>query len=406
MRKFAAALVVLAGLAASSAAPPPAASDINLTAFANGALLESSTSDYGSGWEARLLTDENAATGWADVKGATGPFTIVFSLPERSEVHAVEFDTAAAENPQRGAKDIQVLVSDTSATAGFTPLTSVSLKPAADKQHFAVAKPGTGRWIELIINANNGDPDYTELMEFRAFGRQLTQTPMPTNLSGTYHSAAFGDFHLQQTGGQLAGCYEHNHGLVEGGAEGYLMRLTWHENADSGPAIMVLARDGKHFEGWWAREGETGWHSDWDLKKFTDRIGSCPHWNPKGASGNIMASELAAAGHVRIYGINFDTDSDHLRPDAKPALDELLGALKANADWKVSIEGHTDSTGNAAHNLDLSQRRAASVKIALVTAGIAADRLTTAGFGQTKPVASNDTAIGRAQNRRVEVVRK
>ena len=87
-------------------------------------------------------------------------------------------------------------------------------------------------------------------------------------------------------------------------------------------------------------------------------------------------------------------------------LPALLGALKANPDWKVSIEGHTDSTGNAAHNLDLSQRRAASVKIALVAAGIAADRLTTAGFGQTKPVASNDSAIGRAQNRRVEVVRK
>ena len=93
-------------------------------------------------------------------------------------------------------------------------------------------------------------------------------------------------------------------------------------------------------------------------------------------------------------------------PDAKPALDQLLGALKANPTWKISIEGHTDSTGNAAHNLDLSQRRAASVKTALVAAGIAADRMTTAGFGQTKPVAPNDSAIGRAQNRRVEVVRK
>ena len=407
MKRFAIAFALLAGLAAIGAAPPPAAApDINLTAFANGALLESSTSDYGGGWDARFLTDENSATGWADVKGANGPFTIVFSLPERSEIHAVEFDTAAAEKPERGAKDIQVLISDTSATAGFTPLTSVSLKPAADKQHFAVAKPGTGRWIEIVIKTNNGDPDYTELMEFRAFGRQLTQTPMPTNLSGTYHSEAYGDFHLQQTGAQLAGCYEHNHGLVEGGAEGTLMRLTWHENQDSGPAVMVLTRDGKRFEGWWAREGETEWHPNWDLKKISNTIGSCPHWNPKGASGNIMASELASAGHVRIYGINFDVDSDHLRPDAKPALDELLGALKANPSWKISIEGHTDSTGNAAHNLDLSRRRAASVKTALVTAGIAADRMTTDGFGQTKPVATNDSAIGRAQNRRVEVVRK
>ena len=109
---------------------------------------------------------------------------------------------------------------------------------------------------------------------------------------------------------------------------------------------------------------------------------------------------------MRIYGINFDVDSDHLRADAKPAVDELLQALKANPTWHVSIEGHTDATGGAAHNLDLSQRRATAVKAALVVAGIAADRMTTTGFGQTKPVASNDTGIGRAQNRRVEVVRK
>lgn len=402
---FAMALAVLAAFAARGAAPP---ADINLTAFANGALLESVSSNYGGGWEARWLTDENSLNGWATEKGATGPFTIVFSLPERSEFHALEFDTKSVdgEEGRRGAKDIDVLVSDTSPSAGFTALISVALKPGLDKQHFNLAKPGAGRWIKLVIKSNNGDPDYTELMEFRAFGRQLTATPLPANLSGTYSSSDYGDFHLLQNGSQLTGCYEHNGGLVQGGLESHLMRLTWTQTDSKGPAVMVLKRDGKSFEGWWIGDGDTAWHSNWDLKKKSDKVGSCPNWNPKGASGNIVASELAAGGHVRLYGINFDVDSDHLRPDAKPAIDDLLGALKANPAWKISIEGHTDATGNAAHNLDLSQRRAASVKTALVAAGIAADRMTTAGFGQTKPVASNDTAIGRAQNRRVEVVRQ
>jgi len=72
----------------------------------------------------------------------------------------------------------------------------------------------------------------------------------------------------------------------------------------------------------------------------------------------------------------------------------------------LTIEGHTDSSGSDAHNLDLSQRRAESVKASLVAGGIAADRLLTRGFGESKPVADNVTELGRAQNRRVELVKR
>jgi outer membrane protein OmpA-like peptidoglycan-associated protein len=411
MKAIAFGLACLLALAttASTAAPTSSASqDINLAAFANGALKESVSSEYGDSWQARWITDENPQTGWAAEKGATGPFDIVISFPERSEIHALEFDTASVDGDggARGAKNIDVMVSDTSATAGFAPLTSVVLKPGMDKQHFNLAKPGVGRWIKLVVRSNNGDPDYTELMEFRAFGKQLTQTPLPTGLSGTYSTSVYGDFHLSQDGAQLSGCFEHDGGLIQGGLEAHLMRLAWQEHNSRGPAIMVLKRDGKSFEGWWAEDGSAEWNPTWDLKKISNNIGSCPNWNPKAASGNIVATQLAAEGHVRIYGINFDTDSDHLRADAKPAINELLEALKANPSWKVGIEGHTDGTGGATHNIDLSKRRAASVKAALVAAGIAADRMATSGFGQAKPVASNDTEIGRAQNRRVEIVKQ
>ncbi len=389
-----------------SAATAPTTQDINLTAFANGALVENVSSEYGESWQARWITDENPQTGWATEKGAKGPFSIVISLPESSEIHALEFDAAAADGDGRAAKNIDVQVSSTSATTGFVSIAGIALKPGLNKQHFNLTKPGTGRWIKLVVTSNQGDPEYSEIMEFRALGKQLTQTASPTNLSGTYSTAVYGNFHLVQDGALLSGCYEHDGGLVQGGLESHLMRMNWRQAHSKGSAIMVLKRDGKSFEGWWSEEGSNEWSATWGLKKTSDKVGSCPHWNPKAASGNIVATQLAAEGHVRIYGINFDVDSDHLRADAKPAIDELLAALKANPTWHVSIEGHTDASGNAAHNLDLSQRRAASVKAALVAAGIAADRMKTAGFGQTKPVAPNDTAIGRAQNRRVEVVKQ
>jgi hypothetical protein len=98
---------IVAGAIAGAADSSPS-TDINLTAFANGALVESSTSDYGQTWEARWITDEDPATGWCSKKGTAGPFIIVISLPERSEVHALEFDTAATENAARAARDIDV----------------------------------------------------------------------------------------------------------------------------------------------------------------------------------------------------------------------------------------------------------------------------------------------------------
>lgn len=80
-------------------------------------------------------------------------------------------------------------------------------------------------------------------------------------------------------------------------------------------------------------------------------------------------------------------------------------ALTAHPELKLKIEGHTDNVGASAANLTLSQQRAAAVKAWLVKAGISQDRLTTAGHGDSQPVAANDTEDGRSKNRRVELVR-
>lgn len=106
---------------------------------------------------------------------------------------------------------------------------------------------------------------------------------------------------------------------------------------------------------------------------------------------------------IVLRGVNFDYDKSNIRPDAQPILDEAVATLKAEPDIRVSVDGHTDSIGTGEYNMTLSERRSAAVADYLVRGGISRGRLTTEGFGESKPVASNMTEDGRAQNRRVEL---
>jgi OmpA-OmpF porin, OOP family len=134
------------------------------------------------------------------------------------------------------------------------------------------------------------------------------------------------------------------------------------------------------------------------------RRGASPHWKP--GKGNDVEQQLKSEGRARLYGILFDTDSDHLRDESKPTMDSLVAAARAEPAWRFVIEGHTDNTGGEAHNQTLSEKRAISVQAYLVTAGVDKSRLSTQGFGSSRPVSSNDTALGRSQNRRVEIVKQ
>jgi OOP family OmpA-OmpF porin len=106
---------------------------------------------------------------------------------------------------------------------------------------------------------------------------------------------------------------------------------------------------------------------------------------------------------IKLEGVKFETNSDHLTASSADDLDEAARTLNENPDMHVVVAGHTDSMGNDQYNLNLSQKRAEMVKKYLVEKGVSADRLTARGFGETEPVASNDTARGRSQNRRVEL---
>jgi OmpA-OmpF porin, OOP family len=116
---------------------------------------------------------------------------------------------------------------------------------------------------------------------------------------------------------------------------------------------------------------------------------------------------IASSGRYIARGILFDTDSDKIKPESAPVIKLIAQGLEKNPNLKLMIEGHTDSVGDAAHNLDLSKRRAEAVRVVLMGQfNVDGSRLSSTGLGSTKPVDSNDTPQGRAQNRRVELVKQ
>jgi outer membrane protein OmpA-like peptidoglycan-associated protein len=118
----------------------------------------------------------------------------------------------------------------------------------------------------------------------------------------------------------------------------------------------------------------------------------------------LASPEGGPSKRFAFEDLNFEYATANLVPPAVATLDRVADLLRESPNATITVEGHTDSTGVPADNLRLSRERAAAVKSALVARGIAPERITTSGYGQDRPIASNDTAEGRARNRRTDIV--
>ena len=127
----------------------------------------------------------------------------------------------------------------------------------------------------------------------------------------------------------------------------------------------------------------------------------CPNTRP-GAVVDLDGCEVEAV--IELEGIHFEFDKATLKPEAKVVLNEAAALLNKHEKVVVEIAGHTDSTGPEDYNQGLSERRAEAVEDYLTSNGVNASRLSSRGYGESRPVASNDTKEGRAENRRVEMI--
>lgn len=124
----------------------------------------------------------------------------------------------------------------------------------------------------------------------------------------------------------------------------------------------------------------------------------------KALPADELKKSLDAAGKVVIQ-VQFETDQTTILPTSKPQLEQVIALLNADSALRLSINGHTDNTGSASHNLQLSQQRAAAVRDFIIAARIDQKRLESSGFGDSQPIADNNTEDGKSRNRRVELVK-
>lgn len=394
--------------AATPGAPTQAESP-DLASFAYGARVVSQSPAESEPQPAWLLLDERPDTwfGGTDEQRTNVSAIIELAAPAKIAQLGVAFDV-----DEIHAKDLpDGLTLEVSASAdGPWQLVVTHTPPAVKHTHLVAPDPAvTARYIRVTmprrLAENYQGPLVGELIVHGTFTDTIPPLPSPV---GTWNGGwLLPTFELAEINGKLVGCFVDDGTPLSATTEGRTLTLRWKSEAST--HIAMLVPDNKN----WLAQVQT----------FTSQAGGDTGLSPvekidatpspciaalKGESApkSEIETALEKGEKAIVYSILFDFDSDRIRPESKPILDEIAKILERHPDWKLDIAGHTDSVGSDTYNLTLSERRAKSTITALIERGIAADRLSAQGLGEGAPLVSNDTAPGRAQNRRVELTRK
>jgi outer membrane protein OmpA-like peptidoglycan-associated protein len=332
--------------------------------------------------------------------------TLVFELRAPSVLDAVGADNAGARPGGVAGGAVRELAFEGSPTgpeSGYAPLAVLELQPD-ERRTVPVTHAGPVRWIRVTVRSDHGGGTYAYLDEIIAVGEQPPPPSDDGRFGGVFRARGDVVYEIAQEGTLLRGCYtgtsERGGGTMSGSVSDGVARLQWIDGTNPavrGAALFVIDSR-QRLNGVWTRDRSRS-------AMVGVREDSEPSRCPAGET-NPVAAALEAAGEAILYGIYFDFDRDVLKPESEPVLRQVLEALEASPDISVDVEGHTDAVGSDDYNRELSERRARSVVAWLVEHGIAAERLAAVGRGESEPVASNDTADGRALNRRVELRRK
>ncbi len=394
------------------ATPTPSATSAwlerpNLASFAQGAVLM--RSDPEGAWNA---LDEFAGTSWERSDAPPNPTaTAVIELAARARVEGVRLtldDYWTARMPN----EIAIELGD-AASGPFREIAKHTLPaelPETGDAPFVVDVPvsgAEGRYVQVLLVGRRGGAEEALgpfLSDVAVHGTFAAPVAPETRAVGSWNGGwLLGTFEIVEENGRLRACFSRdgaNAGVV---VDGRSIQLRW-KAEDGGDVMALLVRgpDG-HLHGtaqMWSADGQGGEPAAIDVDPLERAEPICTRTPEPSA----IERELQSARRARVYGILFDFAQHVPRAESNAVLDELAQVLGRHADWSIAIEGHTDAIGDDASNLALSERRAAAVREALASRGVATERTTSVGHGEAQPVAPNETAVGRARNRRVEIV--
>jgi len=416
LRNFIVALVLAvamagAGLIASAHAAEgqqPSSGDVrsdetpsDLLTLAKGAVLVSASVDP---TKALALTDGDATSNWStSTKRNPLPYTFVFELLAPTNITQVGI-SGAGQRPGGvaggSARTVLIEGSAEGPDSGFVALTKIEATPEGTT--LAEVLPGAPlRWLRFTVTAAQAETAWVYFTEVVAHGTQ-TLPEAEDRFTGIFQSGRRNLIELKQDGASLSGCYLDNGGSSSGEISGAVSdgvaRVNWTSSQGiTGSALLTIDSQGALAGVRYRDKSRRAWGGPPAPEDATTQCSEAPPTNP-------IAAALASTGEARIYGILFDHDSAIPTASSAAALRQLFEALESGETFDVNIEGHTDSDGDDAYNLSLSEQRALSVVQWLIDAGIASTRLRPFGKGETEPVASNNTADGKALNRRVDVV--
>lgn len=447
--------VFVAALLAGLLAPAAVFAQTNLAAASAGGRLVFYSGQYDDAdWAARNLIDGSGNTSWSG--RSSGPQAVILAFRDGAlaELEDVIVNPYSREANANWVREVEVHVSTTYPFRDFQRAGTLTLAPEGTDQVLTFDRPTRARYLKLVFLANGGG-GYMQAGEIRALGR-LVDDGGPAPAYRSLHEAArieratseYNDSDwaaanlLAADGapGEWAGKNAEPQEVVVALAEEALVTDVAVSNyAREAPpnwarTIEVQLSAESPFKGWggggtlqvppvgdlhalrlprptparWVRFLFRGNGGGGYMEAGRIRIYSVPPESAAaGGDGAGIRQQLAASGRAVTQEIHFAFGSAEILPASEPALEEIAAVLRDDAGLELIVEGHTDDVGGAEANLELSRRRAEAVKRWLVDrAGIAEVRLTTVGYGLTRPVAANDGEEGRAKNRRVELARR